>query len=472
MKHFFLLLFFLLFLISPVLAQKPVASEKMMLSEPVKGMPAVTINKPTFLGQDHYYSVTFRGNGEAIVNLKAIFSNLLEEDLTTVSFRVPRVIPNDIIAYQVIKEPQCVQNYLSPQPYPLKGADFQEGQSLPGSAGSSSKTMMPRQKDGCAEYSQPDYYSYDYANTKYQKAEVSLEADTLTVSLPQPVKSNSTSSVIIYYSAAGYVSKNVFGAFNYKFETLKVEDKLRTLQVGISTDSDWYLRGVQGKVNYRLSESALSFKGAGINAPTMHPQFMDYYQEIGGGALVKNAYNLQPLDSYTVSGSYANSRLKLYGKEIAVGVIVVILIILGLVILIRTILRRLKKTQGESHMGNVALSVAVSFTSSFLATIYTLFIFLLNRMVSSGYYYEWIGIFIILLVLISLGVFTVLLLVPSVVIGIKRGIMWGFVTFILTIGWLIFFFIVAFMFIFLFTQGGQSYPYPMPVPGVMMEKAM
>ncbi|MEO0075854.1 MAG: hypothetical protein ABIK31_07140 [candidate division WOR-3 bacterium] len=46
-----------------------------------------------FFGQNHSYTVIFRGNGEAIVYAKIAITNPDEKQLTEFSFEVPKVSP-------------------------------------------------------------------------------------------------------------------------------------------------------------------------------------------------------------------------------------------------------------------------------------------------------------------------------------------------------------------------------------------
>ena len=59
--------------------------------------------EPGFLGQDHKYSVVFRGNGEAVVSVKIIFTNKSESNLNEIRLRIPKVEPKEVSVYQIIK---------------------------------------------------------------------------------------------------------------------------------------------------------------------------------------------------------------------------------------------------------------------------------------------------------------------------------------------------------------------------------
>lgn len=405
-----------------------------------------------FLGQDHYYSVTFRGNGEAVVNLKVVLSNLQEDqNLSLVNLRVPRVDPKDIAVYQVIRERQCVI-------YKSEQAEVR-------AEGPTAKIWTP----ACEQYQEPDYYQW-YGEAKYQKAKHELSGDTIMIELPQPIKANASGSFVIYYRTLGYAKKNLFGAFNFIFEILKINDKIRTLQVGVTTDSDLFLRGAKGKVSYRFDEGVVALKSAEITAGAIRsPQFDNFYQQIGQGEIIKTASNLQALDSYTVRGSYADSRLRLYAKEAVFCLIILLLFSLIFILVVKLLVRNWQKksTVVKDDLVFPILAVAgLSFVSSLFILVYTIFVFLVFQYLSN-YFYQFSLILTIFLTIISIGVYSFFLFAPAVFFGFKKGLGWGIATFALTIFWLVFYLVVIFVVLFLLYQS-PNYPIGGPIP--LMEK--
>lgn len=96
-------------------------------------------------GQNHFYTVIFRGNGEAITYAKIAITNSDEKPLAEFSFEMPKVSPSEIVMYQMKLPQECVRyNYDDP--------------------------ARP-----CLEYRDPDYakeyYYYGYSNgqAEYQK---------------------------------------------------------------------------------------------------------------------------------------------------------------------------------------------------------------------------------------------------------------------------------------------------------------
>lgn len=378
--------------------------------------PDEIANPSALFGQDHAYTVTFRGNGEGIVNLRVAFTNSGEEDQTTLTYRVPRVEPQDMVAYQVIREPQCVRY---------------------GSVA-----------DECIEYQNPDYYdTYWYGNTSYLKTEVQYEADTITITLPEGVAPNKTGSILLYFRANRYTKKGSFGSYDYLFESLKSDESIRNLQVGITTDSQLKLKNPDSDINYRFEGDFAPAQGMMAESKMMvsNSSALDnYYQQIGQGSVVKYATYLQPLDSFTVEGAYADATWKLYAKAImiSVAVFIVILSVLAFALLkIIKLIRGRKHETSQSHStGSSALFMALaSFVASLLAAGYTVVIFMLNSFMNNWNYSPMNMLLMLLVVILSFGIYPLVLFGPSFIIGRMRGMWWGAGTFALTLMWLMFY---------------------------------
>lgn len=396
--------------------------------------------------QNHSYSVVFRGNGEAIVSAKFILSNIADTPIKEVSLRVPKVEAQDVIAFQVIKEKLCARYEVS------------------NSVSIESSYILPSR---CLEYQQPDYY-YDYSNNKYQKAKTEIQGDTIIVTLPTPIESNESGSFILYYSAFGYAKKNLFGAYDFAFETLKVDDRISNLTVGITTDSDLILKGAKANVNYRFTEDTVAqLKTVSeFGAPAANYAIDNFYQQIGQGSITKIASSLQPLDSYTVKGSYADSIFKLYAKGFLISAIVFLVIIF-------VVIKLAKKSSKLKLPGNSSLAFTIfgaSFVSAFLTLIYTLAIIFISQLNLFDYYYGSLQtVFTIFILIISIVIYVLFVLVPAIFIGVKKGLWAGVTTLILTIIWLMLFLFVIFM-IFFIANNSNNYPYPLKTEPLMINK--
>ena len=406
--------------------------------------------EPGFLGQDHNYTVVFRGNGEAVVSAKIVLTNKGDSSLSDVKLRIPRVDPREVSAYQVIKQKTCIR--YEPQVYdPL------------------TRSYRPQI---CSEYQEPDYYNSYYGDAKYQKAKTEQDIDTLKITLPQGLAPGKSGSFFVYFRGLGYAKKNIFGAYNYTFDTLKAEDSIRNLTIGISTDSDLFLKGVKGEVNYRFEDSAMQMAPSGMAAPEKSVALDSYVNQIGQGSITKKASNLAPLESYTVNGSYAKSRLRLYGKEIFYTLLGIIVFFGLLALLLRFAFKKLGRistanttSQKKSEQGPTGfslrmlfLTLGTSFLTSIVVIIYTFFVYFVGNYLDNVVGYQYQAFFIIILLIISFVFYALLVFAPAIYIGVKKGVGWGIATLVFSVFWLIIEFTVAFLIlVLLFGIGSGNY---------------
>ncbi|MEK9143872.1 MAG: hypothetical protein AAB481_04595 [Patescibacteria group bacterium] len=356
-------------------------------------MPIRPPDTTPILGQEHAYSVLFRGNGDAIVTMKAAFINEGEAPTNIVSFRIPRVEPRRVNAFQIISDQET------------------------------------------------NYYQW-YGQTKYQKAKTEFNGDTLTVSLPQSIKPGKSGSVLIVFSATGYARKNLFGAYNYTFETFKVKDTSVTkATIGISVDSDLILAGAKGTVNYRFSDTEAMSLAAGVEkGAAPNTQLDQMYSQVGYGTITKTASHLEPLESYAVKGRYADSLIRLYGKDILIGLGIFVIAVVLLFFLGRAAIHAHAKQQPQGiapSSADIVLTIGGSFLSAALIAVYTAGLFLLRNTIAQIVSYEMVGIVFILVTIISIGIYGFLLIAPTLLVGLRRGLAWGLGTFGLTIFFLV-----------------------------------
>lgn len=422
MKFFKTLLFLFVLLLFSIKAPFIAAQETQIAPAdpglmPEKMMPIRPPDATPILGQEHAYSVLFRGNGDAVVTMRAAFINEGEAPTNTVSFRIPRVEPRRVIAFQIIHDPQCIR--YKPD-YP-------------------SDTGM-RQPE-CMEYQESDYFQF-YGQAKYQKAKTEFTGDTLTIVLPQFIKPTKSGSVLIVFSAAGYARKNIFGAYNYTFETFKIKDTSVTkATIGISVDSDLLLADAKGTVNYRFSDTEAMSLAAGMEkGATPNTQLDQMYSQVGYGTITKTASHLEPLESFTVKGSFADSLIRLYGKGILIGLGIFVAVVVLLFFLGRVAVTTLTKQQSQGVVPSsvdIGLMIGGSFLSAGLIAIYTAGLYLFRNTIQQIVSYEMVGIVFILVTIISIGIYGFLLIAPTMLVGLRRGLLWGLGTFGLTILFLV-----------------------------------
>lgn len=386
----------------------------------------------SYFGQDHSYSVNFRGNGEAVVTIRAVLSNNSEAPLSKVDIRVPKVDPKDVLVFQVLREPIC--------------------------------TTFEPMTSNCIRYQEPNYFEYYGYGAEYRKANVEYVGDTLKIALPKDIKAGSSGSYLLYYRALGYAKKNFFNGYNFSFETLKTNDKIQNLQVGVNTDSDIFLKGASSKVNYRYDESFAALKAMPSTDGIRNSQIDNLYSQIGQGEIYKNASNLAALESYTVKGSFADSRVKLFGKEILIGALVVLGFVLLVFVSLKLILSRVKRETKSPNSANALIVFGTSFASSLFVFGYTILIHFFGKNLNDiivPVNYEFQTILFLLLIVVSIAVYVLLGVVPSMVVGIKKGSGWGVASFVATIVWLGVYLIGFLVVVMIFGSPQPNYPIPL-----------
>ncbi|CAN5140345.1 hypothetical protein BH09PAT2_BH09PAT2_10160 [soil metagenome] len=409
-------------------------------------------------GQTHSYTVTFRGNAEAIVSMKAIFTNYEEATTSAMTFQIPKGKISDISAFQVVQEPQCIQYDYNTQPTQYNATDSQNEPQT---------SVIPK----CLQYSEPNYYGGYYGNVSYLKANIYNDGKTITVYLPQEVGPQKSGSLVLYYRATGYVKKDMYGAFSYSFETLKSDTIIRNLTVGINTDTDLKLEGTDANVNYQTFSVApmATQDSAKMGSSFTSPEFDSYYQQIGYGSITKTASDLQPFDTFTVTGRYAKSSMQLYGKKIVIGSLlglgILLLLIAGIHRLIRSFSNNrvtttsASKTQIKSPMNSVLILGGVALLSSLLTTVYTIGLYVFFMVLNRGYYSDLNIVITLFIVLISCVIYLVIIFGPSIFVGWKRGVWWGVGTLTTTVVFLCIFVGMVMLYTF-FMNRTRMYPSP------------
>ena len=242
-------------------------------------------------GQQQSYSVTLRGNGEAVVVARMVFTNHTTAPMTSLKVSVVGASPSDVAAYQQTITPTAC---ISPAIYPPVPCAMQK-----------------------PDYTlSPTYYD---SQSTYAKSKVTTSGSTYELSLPVAVQPEGSSAVLVSYAAKGYVTTR-WGRSTYHFQTLKVDERVASVQVAIDTDSDLYLDGVSSKVNYSRAETGASLSRSTDIASTNAAELNRIASYIGNdGRIIKSAKNLAAGDTFTVAGVYADAVWKLQLTRYAVG---------------------------------------------------------------------------------------------------------------------------------------------------------
>lgn len=267
-----------------------------------------------FFGQNHSYTVIFRGNGEAITYAKIAITNPDEKLLTEFSFEIPKVSPTEIAMYQMKLPQECVRyDYNTPGQPCLEWRD--------------------------SDYAQKYYYygyGYREGQTEYQKIQYTKSGNLYRFTLPTPVEPYKSTAIVVAYAAKGYVKKS-FGLFKFNFETIKVPSRIEQIRVAVDVDTDLLLKGKRAQVDY----------GAPAVSEMAAPQALssrDLDRVVGKigsyGPLVKEAKNLAPNETFIVRGEYATNWFRLYLSSILITILIIAAIFAGVYFLTKFLKRR------------------------------------------------------------------------------------------------------------------------------------
>jgi hypothetical protein len=267
--------------------------------------------------------VVMRGNGESIVNARIRLNNSSDKPLTTFNFEIPRMKVTELMGYQA-SLPQTCKRYDS-----TVNAKTQPDGKLP-----------------CLEYEETDLSYYDEVyvpeNSEFNKLSFGGSEGSYTVTLPRPIQANHTSYLVLTYIGTGYVTKSL-GVSTFSFESLKVGERIKQVQVAIDVDSDLVLDGQRARVNYvpgptdspEIAKGTVAANGASADSLRSFSNSIGQY-----GGLTKSAKNLAVGETLTVKGRYAESAWALNWTKVAIGVLILLAIVGLLVWWLRRFRRR------------------------------------------------------------------------------------------------------------------------------------
>lgn len=452
MKHFLTLFFVLLFgIVSTAQAQTPPFAPDTTVPVP----DVETLDLSSAFGQIHRYSVTYRENGDAVVFMTAAVGNDTAQSKSTFELKNTAGEVENLIAYQIIREKTCV--YYEPVQY-----------------GNTTTKQEPR----CLEYQEPNYYDGWWDKSKYLKAEAAVSGDTININLPEPIAPNKSGSYIFSYLLKGSSSPQFGGAVNYSFKTLTINDVIQTVTVGISTDSAKKMKGVAAGIQYYNSVDLAVLPAASASGKSLFfsPQMDNLTSQIGQGMIVKYGSYLTPGDHFNVTGAFAKNYLSLYAPEITITVIVITGIVVAIFLMVFFVFKRSKKpedtvgTKKTLSLRTVVILAVTSFIPVVFSTVYTVVIYFVRNAIDVWGYYMLTGFAAMMITVLSSGVYWTLLVLPNILIGLKKGLKYAAVYTGFMALWLLIAIVIGISVILMTTYTDPISPEPIPYP-MMMEKS-
>jgi|688.fasta_scaffold01223_36 hypothetical protein len=415
---------------------------------PIIPIPPDTSNSLLF-GQKHSYSVVFRGNGEAITYAKLVIPNREEQAFSEFSFEIPEVDPYEMIMYQMKLPLECVRyNYTDPN-------------------------------NPCVEYREPDYgqdyYYYGSGQTaEYNKIKYTKSGNTYNLTLPNPVEPSKSTAIIISYAAKGYVDES-FGLYKFNFETIRVNSRIQSTKVAVDVDSDLLLKGKQSSVNYNEGAGNMPMAKLGDSSAISSRELDRVVSNIGiSGALIKESKSLAPNESFNVRGEYAKNWFRLYLNEIIITILVIAIIIVLIYLISKHINSKPKKGSDDSrktqnkeqnivNKNSIHLFDLTNVLISLGAVIVVIIVSIILRFLNYNNVFQSISYdptFSSLISVIITLLYSLILLAPAIMVGLRKG--WGNLLSIIILQFIWFMIILALY--LLFFQSGLTEIMPMPRP--------
>ncbi len=353
-----------------------------------------------------YYSVIYDNEQEAAVAAYISIQNDGQENLSSVTVELPGVNVRLINAIQEFREPSkhC--------------SDWQDV------CTSLSGDLCESYIRKCLSWS-TDYYN---SNPSYYMLDKSVEQLSFSakyaVKLERPVAAGETSALILYYKSSGTASESL-GVSRFSFETLKIPYDAKTVRVAVNVQPDVHLKGSSSNVRSLPNlDMAASFASKGTESPELSTLSNSIRYQQG---YVKQAYGLDPWESFVVKGSYSSSWLALYWPKLLMWAAIGIAVISVAVFLIAFIVRKSR----ESRKNVLSKILLAAFSGTILSLFLLVVSFLLLSLFKFSYYSQPLASLVFLLILIIL--LAAALFGPSIYLGIKHGFAIGMAAFLLTI---------------------------------------
>lgn len=272
-------------------------------------------------GTQHDYIVTFNDNNQATVAASFAQTNYTDQPITSMSLTIPgdKVTVSRAVMMYTTQEKKKVCQYYS-------GIDSSQ----------------------CTGYREDDQ---TLTHTEILKPTAEKTDKGMKVDIPLTTSIAPTKEATIYlvYKVFGYTSNAGMGQSNFAFVTPTFTTQVDSVSVAVYVDDTLYLKGSgRGKTNYTPSvvEGIESFADTTSVMPiAFSGKFHRAAQE--PETLTKTKSNLNPGDTFTVSGAYATSWLRIYYLPVLFSIFGVIIFIAIIALGERSLARTQKEDNGK-----------------------------------------------------------------------------------------------------------------------------
>lgn len=263
-----------------------------------------------------YYSVVYDKEREAAVVAKLTYLNRGKDEIKNLKLEIPGSTVRIISAVQEQTQTKTQSNCSR---YDYNSSLDQSGERR------------------CLEYSESQAtpsYTYVLLDTDSSKLASQGSSSTLDLTLKQPIASQKTGTVILYYKTQGMATK-VWNGYQYNFDTIKSSYDIDKVRVAINVTDDLYIKETAtGQTNYLkdITTATGSLSTAEFKTNASLSQTSNLVQESPG--VIKETTSLDPNENFRVEGKYYNNSLMGELPTIAgVGLTFVIILVVLMVIL-------------------------------------------------------------------------------------------------------------------------------------------
>jgi len=268
---------------------------------------------PGTFGQEHSYSVLFRGNGEAVVGTKIKINNGDEEQsIDTLNIEVLNLRLNEVEVYQEFCQ------------YKGSGIKVENKQ--------------------CDQY----YYRGENPYEKvFQKLDLGDQINNYQLKLHEAVEPLQTGVVLLSYRGFGYAKDGLFGRKKFDFPTLKTDSKITTAKIAVTVDTDLYFEGKKSTVDYNagFDDAGLeygTYTGLGAKSSALSV----FSSGVGGrGQINKTANQLLPGEIFHVKGIYSTNWFGLNYVKLITFISILLAIIVIVVVISKVVGKRKKERE-------------------------------------------------------------------------------------------------------------------------------
>ena len=380
-------------------------------------------------GETHNYSLVLKGNGNSVVLGRINFTNTDSEELTNYEMEFPNSQIENLVVYQEIPRPVCVE--YSPV---------------------LDRTTLP---PACVRYQSPTYP--DPYNSDYKKLEAAVDGNKISVTFAQKVKEASLSGLVLSFNSTKTVEKE-WGKYKFSFETPKVKNTIQDAQVSITTDNkSLYLQVDKESVNYEPNPELATASLAGSDAISKVAPMIG-----NGGRAFKSASNLTPGETLQVKGSYSDNLFLMNLEKIGLFMLIIFGLLLVIFLLIKINLSGKLASLVENRVTDSKNLVLAEALVSFVASLLVFGVVLLTGYLMRNSYTifpQGDDILFLLIMIVVLGLILLLVGAPGIIFGVKFGWRHLFSYLAFEFFWLIIL-IFTYALIFLPFQQGRNTPIP------------